>query len=102
MNNITEDNSLFKQLSAWIPFAMSLAALSMFLGYVAIFGIVHHQDEGTPARIFQLIMLAQLPIMAYFAFKWLPKRPIQALTVLVLQAVGWTIPIITFILFESL
>ncbi len=102
MDNSSENKSLFKQPSAWIPLAMSLAALSMILGYVAIFGIVHHQDEGAPAHIFQLIMVAQLPIAAYFAFKWLPKRPAQALVVLALQAVGWIIPIITVIWFESL
>jgi hypothetical protein len=102
MNNPSEKNSLFKQPSAWIPFAMSLAALTMILVYVAIFGIVHHQDEGAPARIFQLIMAAQLPIAAYFAFKWLPKRPAQALVVLALQAVGWIMPIITVIWFESM
>jgi len=81
---------------------MSFAALMVILGYVAIFGVVHNQDEGAPARIFQLIMVAQLPIAAYFAFKWLPKRPAQALVVLALQAVGWIIPIITIIWLESL
>jgi hypothetical protein len=102
MNNLSKNNSLLKQPSAWIPLVMSLAALAMILGYVAFFGIVHNQDEGVPARIFQLIMLAQLPIAAYFAFKWLPKRPAQALAVLALQAVGWIIPMITVIWFESL
>jgi hypothetical protein len=102
MSNTSENNSLFKQSSAWIPLVMSLAALTMILGYVAFFGIVHNQDEGTPARIFQLIMVAQLPVAAYFAFKWLPKRPAQALVVLTLQAVGWIIPIITVMWFESL
>ena len=101
MHNLSKNNSLLKQPSAWIPLAMSLAALAMVLGYVAIFGIVHHQEERLPARIFQLIMLAQLPIAAFFAFQWLPKRPIQALAVLALQAVGWIIPIITIIWFES-
>jgi hypothetical protein len=81
---------------------MSLVALAMILGYVAIFGIVHNQDEGAPAHIFQLIMAAQLPIAATFAVKWLPKRPRQALVVLAVQAVGWIIPIITVVWFESL
>lgn len=102
MNNNSENRLLFKQPSAWLPLAMSLAALAMILGYAAIFGVVHNQDEGAPARIFQLIMVAQLLIAAYFAFKWLPKRPAQAMLVLVLQVVGWIIPIITVIWFESL
>lgn len=94
--------SLIKQPSAWIPLVMSLAALTLLLGYVAVFGIVQQEDEESPARIFQLIMTAQLPIAAYFAFKWLPKRPIQSLIVLALQAVAWIVPIATVIWLESL
>jgi len=95
-------DALLKQPSAWIPIAMSVVALAMLLGYVAIFGIVHNEDEGAPAHIFQLIMVAQLPIIAYFAIKWLPKRPKQSLLVLVLQAIAWIIPIVAVIWFESL
>lgn len=102
MRNTSEYGPLFKQPSAWIPLAMSLAALTLILSHAAIFGIVHNRDEGAPARIFQLIMVAQLPIVAYFAFKWLPKRPAPALIVLALQLVGWSIPIITVIWLENL
>ena len=102
MNTNSENNSLFKQPSAWIPLAMSLVALTMILGYVAMFGIVQNEDEGTPARIFQLIMLAQLPIAGYFAIKWLPKQPKQSLIVLALQAIAWIIPIATIMWLESL
>ena len=97
-----DDNSLLKQPSAWIPFVMSLAALALLLGYVAIFGIVHHEDEGAPARMFQLIMVAQLPIVAYFAIKWLPRKPKQSLLILLLQVVAWIIPIVAVIWLESL
>jgi hypothetical protein len=97
-----EKNLLLKQPGAWIPIVMSFVALAMLLGYVAIFGNVHNEDEGAPAHIFQLIMLAQLPIVAYFAIKWLPKRPKQSLLVLALQAVAWIIPILAVIWFESL
>ena len=97
-----ENDSLLRQPSAWMPLVMSLVALTMILSYVAMFGIVHHEDEGAPAHIFQLIMLAQLPLAAYFAFKWLPKRPKQTLFVLALQAVAWIIPLVTVIWFESL
>jgi hypothetical protein len=93
---------LLKQPSAWIPLAMSLAALTMILAYAAIFGIVQTADEGTPAHIFQLIMLLQLPVAAYFAIRWLPKRPKDSLIVLVLQAVAWVIPIAAVLLIERL
>jgi amino acid permease len=101
MKQNSEILSLLKQPSAWIPLVMSLAALTMILVYVAIFSIVHHEDEGTPAHIFQLIMVAQLPIIAYFGFKWLPERPKQSLIILALQAIGWLVPIVTIIWFES-
>jgi hypothetical protein len=97
-----KNNPLLKQPSAWIPLLMSLAALLMILGYVAIFGIVHNADEGAPAHIFQLIMLAQLPIVAYFAIRWLPKQPKQSLMVLVLQALAWIVPIVAVVWFESM
>ncbi len=78
-------NSIIKQPSAWIPVAMSLMALAIVLGHFAIFGIVHETDEGAAAHIFQLLMAAQVPIVAFFAIKWLPKSPKQALLVLALQ-----------------
>lgn len=102
MKQNPENNFLLKQPSAWVPLAMSLAALAMILGYVVIFGFVHHADEGAPAHIFQLLMMIQLPFIAYFAIKWLPKRTKQSLIILALQAVAWIIPILTVIWFESL
>ena len=102
MNKTSEYGPLFKQPSAWIPFAMSLAALMLVLGHAAVFGLVHNEDEGAAAHIFQLIMLAQLPIAAYFALKWLPRRLPQALVVLALQALAWIVPVVTVIWLESL
>jgi hypothetical protein len=102
MNSNLENDSLFKQPSAYIPLAMSLAALTFLLVYVAVFGNSYHSDEHTPGRIFQIVMAAQLPISAYFAIKWLPRRPKQSLLVLALQAIAWIIPIITVIWLESL
>ena len=102
MKQNLEDNSLLKSPSAWIPLAMSLAALALIVGYVAIFGIVQHEDEGTPAHIFQILMVLQLPVIAYFGIKWLPKRPKQSLLLLALQAVAWIVPIATIIWLESL
>jgi len=100
----SENNSLFKQPSAWIPLAMSFVALAMIVVFVAINGFASsgNGDEGAPARIFQLIMVAQLPIAGYFAVKWLPKQPKQSLMVLALQAVAWIIPIVTIIYLEGL
>ena len=102
MDDKSDFSSLIKVPGAWIPIAMSLLALAITLGYVSIFGIIQNEDEGAPSRIFQLIMLAQLPIAGYFAIQWLPRRPIPALVILALQAVAWIIPIATVLWLESL
>ena len=82
------NTSPMKQPSALLPIAMSLAALALVLGHAAMFGVVHEADEGTPAHIFQLLMVAQVPLVAYFALKWLPLVPRQTLGVLALQALA--------------
>jgi len=80
--------SMMKQPSAFLPMAMSLAALALVLVHLAIFGVVREADEGTAAHLWQLLMAGQVPVVAYFAVKWLPKTPGNALRVLVLQFVA--------------
>jgi hypothetical protein len=75
-----------KHPSACIPLALSLIALAMVLVHAAVFGVVHEADEGAAAHIFQLLMVAQIPVVAFFAIKWLPRAPRPALTILALQA----------------
>lgn len=77
--------STLKRPSAWVPLAMSLAALALVLGHVAMFGAVREADEGTAAHLWQLLMAGQVPVVAFFAIKWLPRTPRQALLVLALQ-----------------
>jgi len=67
---------------------MSLAALSLVLGHVAIYGGARQADEGAAAHLWQLLIAGQIPVIAFFAIKWLPRTPGQALLVLVLQAVA--------------
>lgn len=64
---------------------MSLAALTLVLVHVALYGAPREADEGTPAHVFQLLMAAQLPIIAIFAAKSLPQVPRRALGVLAIQ-----------------
>jgi hypothetical protein len=77
-----------KRPSALIPLAMSLAALSLVLGHTALFGTAREPDEGTAAHLWQLLMAGQIPVIAFFAIRWLPQSPRQALPVLALQAVA--------------
>ena len=92
---------LLKQPSAILPILISLAALAMILGYVALYGVTRQHDEAAPARIFQLLMVAQIPIVLFFAMRWLPQAPKQALLVLGLQAAAWIVPVATILFLES-
>ena len=79
---------MLKNPSAFLPVAMSLAALATVLIHIILFGTARQADEGAAAHIFQLLLLVQLPIVAFFAIKWLPRFPKPALMVLALQAVA--------------
>jgi len=78
--------AMLKQPSAFLPVAMSLAALATVVVHVAMFGTAREADEGTAAHIWQLLMAGQVPIVAYFAINWLPRTPRLALPILALQA----------------
>lgn len=80
--------STIKLPSAFLPLAMSVAALAVVLGHVVIFGAAREADEGATAHLWQLLVAGQLPFVAYFAIKWLPRVPRSALPVLALQAVA--------------
>ena len=92
--------ALIKQPSAFLPIAISLSALAMVFGYVGLDGVTRQPDEGAPARIFQLLMVLQIPMVLFFAIKWLPREPRQALFVLGLQAVAWLAPVAAIMFFE--
>jgi hypothetical protein len=80
--------STLRRPSALIPLAMSLAALSLVLGHIAVSGVAREADEGTAAHLWQLLMAGQIPVIAYFAIAWLPRAPRQALLTLAAQAVA--------------
>ncbi len=82
--------SMMMQPSAFAPVAMSVIALVLVLADVlsdlATHGfVVHEADEGTIAHLWQLLMAGQIPVLAFFAIKWLPRAPRQTLYVLALQ-----------------
>jgi hypothetical protein len=78
--------AIIKKPSAFLPVAMSLAALAVVLFHIAIFGAARDADEGAAAHIWQLLMAAQLPLLLFFAVRWLPRSPKQAAQVMALQA----------------
>jgi hypothetical protein len=76
---------MLKRPSAFLPVAMSLAALATVLVFIASHGTAPQADEGAAAHIWQLLMAAQAPIVLFFAIKWVPQSPRQAVPVLALQ-----------------
>jgi hypothetical protein len=75
-----------KQWSALLPLAMSVAGLVLVLGHVAVSGPGREADEGTAARLWWLLMAAEVPVVAFFAIAWLPRAPRTALLILAVQA----------------
>ena len=80
--------TMLKHPSAFLPVAMSLAALATVGIALAAYGWggIHQTDEGAAAHLWQLLMAGQLPVVGFFALKWLPREPRQAVFVLILQA----------------
>jgi len=77
--------ALIRRPSAFLPVAMSTAALALLVGYILMFGTARQQDEGTAAHLWQLLMAGQVPVIGYFAIRWLPVEPRKALPILALQ-----------------
>jgi hypothetical protein len=77
--------TLVRKPSAWLPIALSVAASALVLGYLMIGGNGQQSDEGALAHVWQILMVVQLPVIAYFAFKWLPTTPKPAWAVISLQ-----------------
>ena len=76
---------LIKRPSAFLPVIMSVAALAVVLGHLAMFGAAREADEGSAAHLFQLLIAVQVPIIAFFAITWLPRSPRRAVQILALQ-----------------
>ena len=77
--------SMLRHPSAFLPVAMSLAALATVLVFITLHGTAPQADEGAAAHIWQLLMAAQAPIVLFFAIKWVPQSPRQAVPILALQ-----------------
>ena len=80
--------STFRSPFAWLPIAMSVVALAIVVGYVTVFGAARQADEGTAAHLWQLLMVGQLPLIAWFMAKKVREAPRQGLVVLAVQLVA--------------
>jgi hypothetical protein len=75
----------FKRPCAILPILMSLSAVVVILVHLIRFGSAPQADEGGAAHVWQLLMGAQLPVVAFFLIRWTPKAPRAAFLVLAAQ-----------------
>ncbi len=62
-------DNLFQTLrrpAAFLPIAMSFIAVAIVMIHIVFSGAAPQSDEGTAAHLWQLLMAAQLPIIAFF------------------------------------
>jgi hypothetical protein len=79
------ETTFFRKPSALLPIAMSAVALLLVVTYVAVHGAKPQADEGAAARIWQLLMVGQVPVIAYFGLRWAARAPRSGMIVLVTQ-----------------
>ena len=85
---MTASTPTLRQPTAFLPIAMSLAAMLVVLLQILLVGVARQADEGTAAHLWQLLILAQAPIVVLFAIKYLPRNPRQALVILMVQGIA--------------
>ena len=71
--------------SAFVPMVLSGAALAIVLGHIALYGAAREADEGTAAHLFQLLVGCEIPVLIYFAGRWLVRFPRRAMPLFALQ-----------------
>jgi hypothetical protein len=76
---------LGKKASALIPVVMSLIALMLVAVQVLIRGLSPEPDEGAGAHLYQLLVVGQIPVIAFFGIRWLRHAPLQGLHIVVAQ-----------------
>lgn len=83
-----KQSAMLKHPSAFLPVAMSACAVATVLIHIALHGTAPQADEGAAAHIWQILMATQVPIVLFFAIKWVPQSPRQAIAILALQALA--------------
>jgi len=87
-------SAAIKLPSAFTPLIMSALAIGVLLVHIAVVGLAPEpvaggHDEGPAAHLWQILMTAQVPVIAFFVVKWLRKDVRVALSVLGLQCCAY-------------
>jgi hypothetical protein len=92
--------SMFRNASAAIPLGMSAGAFVTVLVHIISIGANPAADEGTTAHLFQILLAGQAPFVAFFALKWLPRMPSEAMLVIAAQAAAALIALAPVVFFD--
>jgi len=76
---------LLKKPSALLPFVLSFAALALSLVHTAMYGSGDEVADVFSNQLFKFLLIAQIPVIVFFAIKWLPQAPGDTLRVLAMQ-----------------
>ena len=96
---------LMHKPTAYCPVGMSLMALLVVLIAVAVGATTSvapdgRPDEGPAAHVFQILIVAQLPIVAAFIWRWARGSARGALQVLMLQALSLVLALAPVFIFR--
>jgi len=86
-------NSIIKKPSAWIPIVIPVTFFIYLVVYISLFGIARQEDEGIGAHLFQLWLVLEPFMIGFFAIKWFPRVPKQAMLILAFQIIAALLPI---------
>lgn len=79
---------LGKKASALIPVLMSLTALVLVAAQISIHGLSPEPDEGALAHLYQLLVVGQIPVIAFFGVRWFRLAPSQGWRVVAAQGLA--------------
>lgn len=86
--------ALAKRPSGFVPLLMSLAALATVAASVSTAGVARQPDEGAAAHIFQLLIVGELPFLAFFIVRWLRTNARATLSMIAIQVAAIALAIL--------
>jgi len=94
------NTSLFRSPSAVIPLVMSCIALVTVIFHMLQHGGGYTGGDDPAAHLFQILMAGQAPFVAFFALKWMPRMPSQAMHVIAIQAAAALVALAPVVFFD--
>jgi len=76
---------ILKRPSAYLPIAMSLIAAAIVGVQLMAHGAAAEPDEVAAAHLWQILMAAQLPMVAFFAIRWGSRAPRATMIIIAIQ-----------------